>query len=371
MSGFPISLARKLEDRKAADAFRELRQYSGMTDFYSNDYLGLSCSARIRGRTEELLLHYGANTNGSGGSRLIAGNSVLAEDTEEYLSAFYGSEAALIFSSGYDANLGLLSCIASRLDTILYDEYAHASIRDGIRLSTAKSFSFRHNSMEDLAAKLRHASGTVFVVTETVFSMDGDEAPLKELVQMQAQYGFHLIADEAHAAGYFGNGAGLCSEAGVVPDIFARIVTFGKAAGVHGAAVLGNRMLKDYLVNFARSFIYTTALPPYAYAAVRAAHEEIAKAEEERQKLEQHIFFFRKNYTGAGLISSRSAIQSVVIPGNSAVKKKCAQLQQENLGMVPVLHPTVPEGKERIRICLHAFNTEEEIKRLVTGLQNE
>jgi 8-amino-7-oxononanoate synthase len=366
-------LLRRLEERKAANAFRELKYFPGGVDFFSNDYLGFSRSETIARRTEELLKECSVLANGSTGSRLVSGNSLLAADTEEYLAKVYNSGSALIFNSGYDANLGLISSAASRNDTIFYDEYVHASIRDGIRLSFAKSFSFRHNDVPDLLQKLERAKGNVYIVTESVFSMDGDRAPLEELVELCAQKGFYLVVDEAHATGCLGeNGKGYAVAENILPHVFARVVTFGKALGVHGAAVLGNAQLKEFLVNFARSFIYTTALPPHGYAAIRAAHEEMERAEAIRETLAQRIRFFRNcEWPGTvSLIPSETAIQSFVIPGNDRVKSVAEFIQQEGFSVAPILSPTVPAGKERIRICLHAFNTEEEIQNLAKAFHH-
>jgi 8-amino-7-oxononanoate synthase len=257
-------LQRKLLERKQQDAFRQLKLNDGMVDFCSNDYLGLA---------KQLSTEHDHWAMGSTGSRLLAGNYELIENVEEKIAQFHQSETALIFNSGYDANVGLLSSVPQRGDIVIYDSLAHASIRDGIRLSFAQSFSFAHNDMDDLARRLQSASGNIFVVTESVFSMDGDMCPLIRLVELCEKYSAHLIIDEAHATGVVGyNGEGLVQELQVQDRIFARVHTFGKACGCHGAAVLGSQQLRDFLINFARSFIYTTALSPHAVAVIEKSY---------------------------------------------------------------------------------------------------
>jgi 8-amino-7-oxononanoate synthase len=361
-------LFKKLEERKAANAFRQLKSSSLTTDFCSNDYLGI---------VRNDLLFKGKDhafdevkwKHGSTGSRLLSGNYALIEQTEQQIAAFHLAEAALIFNSGYDANLGLLSCIAKREDTILYDFLSHASIRDGIRLSLASSFSFIHNDTADLEKKLKNAKGKIFVVTESVFSMDGDVAPLKEISALCAQYDASLIVDEAHATGVIGeSGEGLVQLLGLQADCFARIHTFGKACGVHGAVILGSKQLKDYLVNFSRAFIYTTALPESSVAAIAASYDLFPLLNEERK----HLDFLIRHFTEAPLpmqkLHSSTPIQGVILPGNENAKSAASLLQQNNMDVRAILYPTVPRGEERLRIVLHAFNTVDEVAFLINTL---
>ena len=249
-------LEKKLRQRNEQNAFRQLKPANGKTDFCSNDYLGIVHNNLLNEK-----LPPGLKT-GSTGSRLLAGNYGLIEAAEKQIAAFHKADAALIFNSGYDANVGILSSIPQKGDTILYDQLCHASLRDGIRLSFAQSFSFGHNNMAELEKKLTTASGSIFIVTESVFSMDGDFCPLQQLIHLSKKYNAHLIIDEAHAIGVIGEkGEGLCQQENVQHEIFCRVYTFGKACGCHGAVVVGSQQLKNYLINFARSFIYTTALP--------------------------------------------------------------------------------------------------------------
>jgi 8-amino-7-oxononanoate synthase len=346
-----------LENRISSNNFRELSIHEAKIDFYSNDYLGISRE----------LSSSSSNHAGSTGSRLISGNSIVAETCEHFLADFFQFEAALVFNSGYDANLGLLSCVSSKHDTIIYDELVHASIRDGIRLSLAKSYSFKHNDLLDLRKKLALAKGDIFLVIESLYSMDGDFAPLKELLALKKEFNCHLIIDEAHACGVIGEkGKGLSHE--FREEIFAKIVTFGKAYGTHGAAVLGSPKLKDFLINFARSFIYTTALPPQQYNTISDA---VKRSENDalRQKLMENIQFF-----GACNKNSKtelnSPIQIIQLGDVELMRTLCEKLTHIGIAVKLIQSPTVPKGSERIRICLHAFNTKEEIGKLFEILDN-
>jgi 8-amino-7-oxononanoate synthase len=235
-----------------------------------------------------------------------------------------------------------------------------------MRLSFAKTFGFSHNDCGDLERRLGQVSGgMVFVVTESVFSMDGDMAPLVEMVELCRRYGAHLIVDEAHATGVVGPaGAGLVQELGLEAGCFARVHTFGKAVGCHGAVVLGSERLKSYLVNFSRSFIYTTALPPAAVRAIAVAYGLLPSMEEQRSLLRGLIARFTAVPLPYQRVESMTPIQVVIIPGNAAVKRVAGMLQDSGLDVRPILSPTVPAGSERLRIVLHAFNTEEEVNKI-------
>jgi 8-amino-7-oxononanoate synthase len=350
-----LKFQQKLIDRKKMGSERSLSLFNGFTDFFSNDYLGLGTEAEFQN----------VKPSGSGGSRLISGNSQEAEKTEKWIAEFFQSEDALIFNSGYDANIGFFSSVPQRGDLILYDDLIHASIRDGIRLSNAKSFSFKHNDITDLKQKIERIEGTVFVAVESLYSMDGDISPLTAISEICQKANSLLIVDEAHACGIFGEqGKGICHQNGILDQIFARIITFGKAYGTHGAAFLGSTELKNYLVNFARSFIYTTALPPYQYEHIQT---QIVKsiADENRLKLNQNIRFFRNLVsTKISLSDENSPIQIILIPGIENAQNLAKTIQNEKIAIKAILSPTVPEGQERLRICLHAFNTKEEIEKL-------
>lgn len=362
MSSLKHRLEEKLSEREKENAFRKLvLPNKKLIDFYSNDYLGLA-------------LQNSFNTNsswGSTGSRLLGGNSEAHEKLEKFLAQFHQSESALIFNSGYSANTGLFSCLLTKGDTYIFDELCHASIRDGLRLNHATSWSFLHNDVDDLEKKLQLAKGRVVVVVESVYSMDGHFAPLQKIVALKEKYDFDIIVDEAHAIGLFGKqGSGIVNEEQIEDRIFARVITFGKALGSHGAAILGNEKLKNYLINFSRPFIYTTALPPVAIEHLHHQYELMLKMDKEREKLKSLIHFYRKELTKypkllENSLESFSSIQSILIPGNNNVKLVAEKLKQNGLDIRPILSPTVPEGKERLRICLHVFNSDEEIRNLM------
>jgi 8-amino-7-oxononanoate synthase len=345
----------KLEQRKDDGSYRKLNSAAFAFDFWSNDYLGIS----------RLLSEQQHTASGSTGSRLISGNSSEAEACESFLADFFEAGAALVFNSGYDANLGLFSSLTGRNDIVLYDEFVHASVRDGIRLGLGKSFSFHHNDPADLEKKLKQFSDgkvSVFIAVESLYSMDGDFAPLQELAALAEQYGAFLIVDEAHSCGVFGpEGKGLCIEQKLHDRIFARVVTFGKAYGTHGACVLGSQKLKDFLVNFARSFIYTTALPPQHYQLIRKAIEKSLNPELRQQLFTNISSFVQQNKELIRYSDPVSPIQ-VLFPGDvTRLRQLCSGLQKQGFGVKVIQSPTVPKGKERIRICLHAFNSPEEI----------
>jgi 8-amino-7-oxononanoate synthase len=356
-------IEQKLAEQRKNHAFRQLHlPKPGSVDFTSNDYLGL---ARVGSLPEN-----GHFSHGSGGSRLLSGNFEGTERLENQLADFHEAPSALIFNSGYDANLGLLSAIARDEDTIFYDILSHASLRDGIRLSRAGAFPFLHNDLVDLGRRLEQAKGVVYVVTESLFSMDGNFAPLAEMVDLCEKAGAYLIVDEAHATGVVGrHGGGLVQELGLQERIFARVHTFGKAVGCHGAAVLGSRNLKDFLINFSRPLIYTTALPPSSVAAIQYAYTLFPGMDEERLHLHQLIQYMQEIELPMQRLMSSSPIQGVIIPGNKEVTVMANRLQEAGLDCRPIRYPTVPRQKERIRIVLHSFNTIEEINLLAGVLR--
>ena len=380
MGNFPEKLKRKLEERVQKGALRELPGQSERIDFVSNDYLGLARHEGTFTAAYELLKKKGLQHNGATGSRLLSGNSLLYSEAEKLLSTYYETEAALIFNSGYDANLGFFSAVPQRSDTVVYDELIHASMRDGIRMGTAKSFRFKHNDLQDLEATLQRvleskdALDECYIATEAVFSMDGDSPDLEALMALCQKYSCRLVLDEAHTVKGTKDTISLAHPGRDLVAPFARIVTFGKGMGVQGAAILGSPTLKDFLVNFARSFIYTTALPPMTLAAILIAHgPEMAYDINKRGRiLEDNINFFNHEVASQGLqnlfIPSTSAIHCCVIKGNTQVKEIAKKLQENGFDVRPILAPTVPEGEERIRFCLHSFNTQKEIKEVLSIL---
>jgi 8-amino-7-oxononanoate synthase len=345
-------LRNKIIQREQEGTLRSLSLFTGCSDFYSNDYLGLSKEKN----------HFESNQFGSTGSRLISGNSKEALDTEAFLADFFHTESALVYNSGYDANLGFFSSVPQKGDLVLYDEYVHASIRDGIRLSFADSFSFKHNDLSDLRKKLLNFSGTTYVVVESIYSMDGDLAPLLELANLCTASNCYLIVDEAHACGILGDGGrGLVNQLNLEKDVFARIVTFGKAYGAHGACILGEQKLIEYLFNFSRSFIYTTALPPESYLRIQQ-NIQLSLLNGLQNKLQEKIQLLRKQLPALWSSSdSCSPIQMLRLDEVSQLKKMACFLQDNRIAVKPIYHPTVPKGKEGIRVCVHTFNELSEI----------
>lgn len=366
MSDINQFLSQTLQTRKEQGLLRQLRIEENLIDFCSNDYLGFA----------KMDLHIpsnyakGSNINGATGSRLLAGNTAFAESLEQEIADFHGAEAGLMFNSGYDANIGLLSCLPQANDFLITDQLIHASMIDGARLSKANRLIFRHNDCVDLEEKLKNirennAQTKIFVAIETIYSMDGDMANVPQIAKLCQQYEANLIVDEAHVTGVFGaNGKGIVSMYGLENQVFARIITFGKALGCHGAIILGSDLLRNYLINFARSFIYTTAAPVHTHQSIKAAYQLLKSPTFSNQRLHDLITYFRKKAAenpSIQLIDSVSAIQCIMVSGNESCRRLATHLQSNGLDIRPILSPTVPQGQERLRICLHQFNTKEEI----------
>ena len=369
MNRLEQQLAAKLEERKLAGNLRRLTTHKAPVDLFSNDYLGLVTTGALAKAMHPYSIDAGT---GSTGSRLLSGNSAAAEELESTIASFHKAEAALLFNSGYDANVGLIASITGRNTTILSDELCHASLIDGIRLSQcARRYKFRHNDIQDLEEKLKKymADGPVLVVIETIYSMDGDMAPLVEIAALCEAHDAQLVVDEAHATGVIGkHGEGLVCTLGLQDKVFARVHTFGKALGCHGAAVVGSKLLKEYLINFARTFIYTTALPGHAVLAATNAYEYLSAPDFTSEPLHELIAYFRtriKETCSAGWKDSSSPIQALVVGDNTRCKQIAEKLQDAGLEIRPILHPTVPLGMERLRVCLHSFNTREQVDLLL------
>ena len=367
-----------LEKKKAENNFRQLPKHKALVDFVSNDYLGFSRSEElaynIRNQYDDL---HGIH-NGATGSRLLSGNSELAEYLEEKLAKLFRAEAALIFNSGYSANLGVLSAIPQRGDTILYDELSHACIKDGARLSMARRMSFRHNDLEDLEMKMLDSHGDIYIVAESIYSMDGDTCPLEDLVTLANRYDAKIILDEAHSTGISSpRGLGHAISTQLENKIFARIYTFGKAMGVHGACVVGTRDFINYLINCSRPFIYTTALPPHSLVSIDCAFDFLLAHPELLKRLRRRITFFRgalrtlfENHPEYQNKDSTSMIQPIIVPGNQRAKVLARHIRNTGYDVRAILSPTVKPGTERLRVCLHTFNTEDEIRGLITTIDS-
>ena len=374
----PKHIQFKLQKQEAENALRKLLAITNPIDFSSNDYLGIAKSSEIFELVHHKMINSEIRGNGATGSRLLTGNNSLYDHLEKKIAQTHGVQNALVFNSGYTANLGFFSTVPQRNDYIVYDQYAHASIRDGIKLSNAKSFSFKHNSIEALTQKLQHIrtnteDSEIYVITESVFSMDGDTPDLIRMIEVCEQYNSYLIVDEAHAIGVFG--LGLTSKLNLQKRVWAQIVTFGKAIGCHGAAVLCNDETKTFLVNFSRPFIYTTGLTPHSLMTIQVVYEKLFQEQvfaKEQEQLKDNIIYFRNSIRNLQLedwfITSNSAIQSCIISGNTQVKQIANELQIKGFDVRPILSPTVPIGEERLRFCIHSYNTKKQIDEVLSIL---
>jgi len=352
----------RLLRRKECGNLRQLEIRRNLIDFASNDYLGLARSPKLLQRWESQL------SMGSTGSRLITGNSSYVQDLEQRIAAFHGYDAGLVFNCGYMANVGLLSTIGDCKSTLFFDAHVHASTYDGIRLGRCQAYPFRHNDLEHLEQRLKDSSsqGDRFICIESIYSTDGSKSPLAEICQLAREYDAHVIVDEAHAVGACGpGGRGLVSEQNLTSQCFAQVTTFGKALGAHGAIVLGGETLKQALINFATPYIYTTALPFYSLAAIQSSYDIFPTLEQERRHLHKLIQIFREAYPH----SSETHIQTIAIQGNEAARRAAQKLAQAGFDVRPLMSPTVQRGKEVLRICLHAFNTENDVKRLLEYIE--
>ena len=365
------TLDKRLGKRAELGNLRKLQIMDAPIDFSSNDYLGLArCPKLANAVFQQWQAHVSPlNGLGSTGSRLLTGNCEYAEKLEEKIATFHGYAAGSLFNCGYMANVGLLTAVTSDDSVILFDACVHASTHDGITLSRAKSFPFRHNDIDHLENRLKScpAEGDRFICIESIYSTDGSMAPLIEMSQLARKYQAHLIVDEAHAVGVCGpKGRGLIAENNLTSEVFAQVITFGKALGTYGAIVVGSSTLKKALINFATSYIYTTALPFQTLAAIHCSYDTFPKLDRERDHIQKLIETFRKSYPS----SSMSHIQSVPIVGNQAVKELAQEIAKKGFDVRPLLSPTVKRGNELLRICLHAFNTESELEILLNLIED-
>ena len=388
----------EMQRRIVSGGIRELRlphasDGSVLKDFSSNDYLGLARSdalaqdvrrrlAAVEGSRREAGLPF----IGSSGSRLLAGHCGLCEEVEGRLAAALRRPRALIFNSGYDLNLSLLGALPQRGDAVVYDELAHNSMIMGMRMGRGGAqdrLSFRHNDVAHLRDQLRSArdrvgdDAAVFVAVESVYSMDGDIAPLGDILGAAEESGAVVIVDEAHATGVYGRaGGGVVVAEGLEGHgaLLASVHTFGKALGAHGACVATAGWLGDYLVNCARPFIYSTAPALHTLVAMDAAmaFQATAAGDARRAALFCKIMRFREGLADlpdAALLPSESPIQAVLFPGNERCVRAAESLRARGFDCRPIRAPTVPAGEERIRVILHAHNADEDIDGLVAELR--
>ena len=333
----------------------------------SNNYLGLANHPKIKEAAISAIERYGF---GSGASRLVSGNMELHEMLEQRLARFKGAEAALVFNSGYHANIGIISALVGRGDVIFSDKLNHASITDGCILSRARLIRYPHKDINALEILLKkHASRIThhisLIITDGVFSMDGDIAPLRELSELAERYGCMLMVDDAHATGVLGsNGKGTIEHFGIDNPNIIQMGTLGKALGCFGAYVAGSRKLIDYLINKARSFIYTTSLPPSVCAASIAAIDIIEDEPQLRQNLWDRIKFFRSSLVNAGfdIMNSETQIIPILIGKADKTVKISNNLLDKGVFVQAIRPPTVPEGTSRLRITLMATHSWDDLK---------
>ncbi len=335
----------------------------GKADFYSNDYLGLCLNGAI---LPDLQRDIEAGISlGSSGSRLVSGQNEILEDLESDCQAFFKSEAVVFFPNGYLANLALLSTVANRHDTILYDEQCHVSLKDGIRLSLAEKFSFKHNDVNSLEQKLSISKGRKFIVIESIYSMDGDLTPLTEIVELAQKYEGHIIIDEAHSTGTVGErGEGLSLSLGLESRIWARIYTFGKALGASGGLLAISGITKNYLINKSHPLIYSTASMPMQALICKHQLSFLKNNPDLVGLLQSKIYFWNKLIFRTNNKVSKndlSPVQYYKVQGNKEALQMAKKLQDSDIQIKAMLSPTVKEGAERIRISLHGYNTENQM----------
>jgi 8-amino-7-oxononanoate synthase len=403
VNSFDNELNQRLAALHAQGLHRELRRVDSppgtriridgrtLLNFSSNDYLGLAGDPLLKEAAIQAVEKYGA---GSGASRLICGSLAPHHELEAALANFKGAEAALSFSTGYATAIGTICALLGRNDVIVLDKLVHACIVDAARLSGAKIRVFAHNDLDDLekilkwaAASSRHPSPVtrhILIVTESIFSMDGDAAPLREIVALKEKHGAWLMVDEAHATGLYGkNRRGLAEESGVSSQIEIQMGTLGKAVGASGGYICGSRPLIDFLVNRARSFIFSTAPVPAAAAAATAGVRFIqSKAGEDRRKqLFERINELnsqsatpinREHATNVGVHNPQlqSAIIPILISDESKAVAASAALREQGIFVPAIRYPTVARGQARLRVTVTATHTAEDISLLVAALRS-
>jgi 8-amino-7-oxononanoate synthase len=369
MLPLPEHIIARMESLASRNSVRSLRlPLPDQIDFTSNDYLGLAHENDFQA---DLSGHPAAM--GSGGSRLLSGNHTELEALEAECAELFQTESCLLYSSGYMANLGLISCIAGNDGVILFDELAHASIRDGLRLARADSFSFRHQDCADLERLLQLHGPGCFIVVEALYSMDGDLLDLEAICALAEKHQSWLIVDEAHSTGLYGQkGAGWVIDQGFGERVWLRVHTFGKAVGRQGAVIAGPKAVRDFLINRSRTQIFSTAMPPAQAIQIRGALQKMQAMEEERDFLIDLRRLMEAELAGIEEISlprADSPIVPIILPGNARVKAAAALLQADGFDVRPILPPTVPKGSERLRVILHSFNSKEEVISLAKAIR--
>lgn len=342
------------------------------TDFSSNDYLGLSAHPKLIEEAKKAVEKFGA---AACASRLMSGDFELHHRLEERIAQFKNKEAAILFNSGYQANVGIISSLYGKGDCIFFDRLSHASIIDGILLSGAKFFRFRHNDLEDLDSLLKKERGRfnkALIITETIFSMDGDRSPLRELVRLKEGHSCEIFVDEAHATGIFGkNGSGIVEEEGLEEKINFIMGTFSKALAGFGAYLATSMKSVEYLINTCRSFIYSTALPPAIIASNLASLDLVEKEPYRRERLLEQARYFRDGLKAEGFeVRGQSQIIPVIIGHNVKTLDTAKRLQEKGYWVLPVRPPTVPDGEARLRFSLTYHHDRETLGRLIDDIRD-
>lgn len=349
------------------------RENRKMLNMSSNDYLGLASNENL---CQSFLQQYGGNFPSftSSSSRLLTGNFPIYTDLEELVAQRFQRESALLFNSGYHANIGILPALTTTKSLILADKFVHASMIDGIRLSRCAFFRYRHNDYEHLKNLLEKNVGKfdrTFIVTESVFSMDGDVADLKQLVQLKKQFpNTYLYVDEAHAIGVYGqNGLGIAERDNLIAEIDLLVGTFGKTLASMGAYVVCDQILKECLINQMRPLIFSTALPPFNVAWTHFIFERLPQFSKERTHLEQLSAFLRQEVEHrTQIMPSQTCIVPYILGENEVTLAKAKTLQEQGYYCLPIRPPTVPKGTSRIRLSLTADMTIDEVKQFVACL---
>jgi 8-amino-7-oxononanoate synthase len=365
--------ARELDQLRVGAQLRTLENLNGI-DLCSNDYLGLAFDPRLKQAVTNAVAN--AKAVGSTGSRLLSGNAPEWEALEREFAAFAQTDAALYFGSGYSANVGLLSSILKPGDVVFSDAFNHASLIDGIRLSRATKVIYPHADVDFLERALREHSqgaGAKVIVTECVFSMEGDIAPISSLLRLARDHGAELVVDEAHATGVMGpQGRGLAAEYGITREFLAIVHTCGKALASAGAFICSSATLKNYLVNCARTFIFSTAMPPYFAGQIRFALHLAMESDAERSHLREISSLLREELSaiGAGFGASTTQIIPVFCGSNESALRVAAHLQANGFAARAIRPPTVAAGAARVRISLTAKITHEDVRRLAQALRS-
>lgn len=355
-------LSTRLNERKEQNFLRRLTLPGDTIDFCSNDYLGIIRNRLLRNRPTGL-------HTGSGGTRMQSGNYRLIEEVEERIAAFHNAEAAVMFSAGYDANIGVLASVPQKGDSLFFDAACHPSVKDGAKISAAQASSFIHNDLADLKDQLQQSTGNIFVFTEAVFDKDGSIAPLEQLVKLCNEFHAHLIVNESHSIGlYSDKGEGLVHELGLEEAVFARIHGFGNACGCHGAVVMGSEQLKQYLLNFCNQLMYSTTLSEQTVATIWESYKILPQLWQERAHLDTIVSTFQDAELPFKKLRSATPIQHLLIPGITEVNHVAEQIKKAGYDVRPVFYPSVPKGEERLRVVLHSFNTRGEVSWLIQAI---